>query len=133
VVTIASTNVRSGLVLVYAGLVVLGYLLGLLPGGAERSGGEWAFWIAVDVALIVFVARGSQVAIVIAMSLNLAFLLAASLAWLAVETLHPPVVPALFAVAVAQMLVLALLWLAGGRSSRTHAPMSPGRPSTNAA
>jgi hypothetical protein len=66
---------RSRLVAIYAGLVALAYVIHALPGGVHYRGGagEYAFWIAVDVVLIAYIAQGSRVATAIPLGLNALF------------------------------------------------------------
>jgi hypothetical protein len=62
---------RSSLVALYAGLVLLGHAIHALPGLPEfRSSGEHAFWFAVDLLLILLIARGSRAAVTVALAFD---------------------------------------------------------------
>ena len=109
---------RFQLVALYAALVAVGYLVHALPGEPYyRSNSEYAFWMAIDVLLIVLIARGSRVAIAIPLVLNVLGVLAILV--FAVVPLPPGVVAFLF-VKAAEIAVLVLLW-------RRPSVASPGR------
>ena len=64
-------HARARLVALYACLVALGYAIHALPGlPYYRSSGEFGFWLAVDIVLIVLIARGSQIALAVPLALN---------------------------------------------------------------
>lgn len=96
------------LVAVYSALVALGYLIHALPGlPYYRTEGEFAFWVVVDIVLIVLIARGSLVAIAIPLAFNVVGFLA--LVFASVGVPEPGVV-AFALVKAAASAVLVLLW-----------------------
>jgi hypothetical protein len=99
---------RTQLLAAYAALLAVFYATYALPDGPHfRSAGEGVFAIAIDIVLFAFVARGSRVALAIALALNLLFF-----ASVLALTLWPPSVElvALFAVKLAETVVLVTLW-----------------------
>ena len=65
---------RSCLLALYVGLLALRYAIYALPGLPRfRGAGELAFSVAIDVVLVVFIARGSRSAWVVALVLSAFF------------------------------------------------------------
>ena len=99
---------RTQLLAAYAALLTGAYAIYLLPGLPYfRSGGELVFSLAIDVVLVIFIARGSRTAIAIALGLNLFFFAA-----IVAVAVSPPEagVAALLAVKLAETVVLVALW-----------------------
>ena len=99
---------RTQLLAAYAALVATFYGIYVLPGlPSFRSGGELVISLAIDVALFVLIARGSRVALAIALGLNLFFFVAVLLL-----SLWPPELAfaAVIGVKLAESLVLVSLW-----------------------
>jgi hypothetical protein len=108
------------LLALYVGLVVLRYAIYALPGYPEfRGAGELAFSIAIDVLLVLFIARGSRVALVVALAFSAFFVVA--VASLSAGSLASGT-GAVVAVEVAAIAVLVLLWRALAGDAPTEAP-----------
>ena len=101
-------HARSRLVALYACLVALTYAIHALPGDPYyRSSGEYGFWLAVDIVLIVLIARGSQVALAVPLALNLFGFVA--ILFLAISPLAPSLIAFLLVKAL-ETAVLVMLW-----------------------
>jgi hypothetical protein len=101
---------RSRLLTLYVGLVVFRYAIYALPGLPRfRGPGELAFSIAIDALLVLFIARGSRVALVVALAFSAFFVVA--VVFLSAGSLASGT-GAVVAVEVAAIVVLVLLWRA---------------------
>jgi hypothetical protein len=99
---------RSRFLVVYVGLIVLRYTIFALPGSPDfRGAGELAFSVAIDVLLVVFIARGSRVALAVALVFSMLFVL--SVAFLSTAGL-PVGTAAVVVVELAAIAALVLLW-----------------------
>ncbi len=107
------------LLAVYVGLLVLRYAIYALPGYPRfRGAGELAFSVAIDALLVLFIARGSRVALVVALVFSALFVLAVVFfsAGLPLGT------AAVAVVELAAIAVLLLVWRSLDREAPPEAP-----------